>query len=660
MSAQSNLTPEQFKAMQEAKRQRLLGAFTTSYKPPDLKYTARLRAEKVASKQKKNAENGKKTSQTFSVGYKRGYDGLGDPEQFCIGYAASTNTTGKEEGRYALKYGPIGSGAQSMPAFFQSAPFHIVWSNFVGGGPEVYGKDSVLKRKWTMMVAYCMLEYDPETESYTGNLDPWPIVSRYKQKKWKANDPMNRKEKLERTLKHEYTLFHRAYMNAKRQHIKWVAEDPEGIIFGPNGGKRAADIRSKAGSIADEWAQGVRNDMKMQQAQNNGESDIPDYEISEWRDQEIYQQILARAKEPAVEYYMSFPDEKKMNEEQFKSMYINACMEDIINNHHPTIRGEMLEKMTKEEVLAAAIKEADEYIAQHPGCNEHVFTLTFDCPVWKAPAELNKKPEEKKKLIENAQAAYADIIAKIKAEQPNIEDRALKKLADINFVPIATTKPYDFKYNMPKIMDRTRKGEVRDLTFTVGSNDVYEKMHFAFLPNTMATFHFMLDFSLPVATSFDYGLKLKMVGVMEFMFPAVYLRKMSNNMDHFLNFGQSPEEYQTFMAVNMATDKEDKSKTTTLGDDGEDPNLYTRNTTGFNGQFGMTNDKNILINPQEYIIDDFMTENGISTEKQSIAKTKVAPTPNEGNDDEESALFDSPAASSYSTSSVRKRGKRAF
>ncbi len=662
MSAQGSMTQEQRKALAAAalaENQRKLDSFNTKYKYVQHFTEEDVDSAKRARKQQNAAKSGVKTRSSSSGGFKRGHEGLGDPEQNSIHYIASNGPVG-EEGRYNLKYCTTGveNAAQAIPAFFQSPPMVVGYASFVGLGQEGFKDDSIFKRKWSLIAVYGIRQKD-ENGNLTFKLDTAPLFSKNRHKIWKDNNPMDRKEKNEKTLTFEINSFYQHYLNAKKQVIRFVASDPEDIVFSA-GGTRALNITANATILADKWAQSLRDQMK-EERDIDGSSDIPDLEIPMWQKTQMYQDVLVRCKEPAVESLMGFPDDAKISVDQFKALLTSSYAEDIMKNKSE-IKGV---GMTRQEILNAALAQADAYVEANPDWEKRLFILKYDLPVWKSPADL--KQEDRKAQVKSAHVKYTDIYNHIKAENPNANKWDIKKLADLEFIPIATRKEngYEWRYNMPEIRDHTRD-PVPDLSFT-DDMDFYTKMHFAFHPGATGSTHFMFDISLPTATSFDYSLKLKMTNYFEFMFPSRYRRGFSKNYEHLLAFGESRDEYQSYISISRELDTETKEKApaTSMPRHVEDdnPNVFQKPTGLEGGMHGMTNNPNIHINPTDAMLKEFMAMSNIVSEKQALANTKnLVESAPEDTPELIPDLFNenaAPAASSkpQSSGSQRKRGR---
>lgn len=586
------------------------------YKPQQS--TTSARGMKIDKRNQANADKPRS-----SGGLRKGFTGLGDPTANKIHYIKPGADAG-DQGRFNLKYcdANTSNASTSFPTFAQSPPFVIASSSFVGGGRENPKNDSVLERKFNLVALYGILKKDAEG-NILDELDIYPIFPKNRSDIWKNNNPMGHTEKEKISLSYEINSFYKHYQALHMQIVRYFAADPDGVVFLPSGNERADNILKAAEEIADQWAEEKEEERKRQKETPEG-TRIPKYSMKEWKKQRAYQIIAEHAKPDAIFKLMNSPDVCQIDEVQFKSLLISSYSEDIMKNKSKVVKGI---GMTKSDVLKAAIEQADAYIAENPDWQKRLFTLRFVCPVWKMPSTVSESKEKRKQMTIDANSAYAKIMVEIKENNKSLKDWDAKKLADANFHAIAIRPPFECKYNLPEIRDYTRE-LVPDYSFTEPS-DKYTKMHFAFTPGTTCSLNFMVDISLPTTYSLAFGFKLKMAGCLEFMFPSRYKRGNENTFEHFLAFGESAKEYQSFIEIdnNLQNDKNAKKQRTNNNGvmDDDDPEIFGGNNRlpGLEyGMNGMTENPQIRVDPNEEAMRDFAISAGLVSEQEVIQKQR--------------------------------------
>lgn len=619
MAASSKLTPEQRRAEAEAKNQELLLAFEKEVSFVPEKTTNNVRKEKLDKKNQAAAAKPKS-----SGGLRKGFEGLGDPEKNAIFYIKPSADAG-DQGRFNLKLcdSETKNASTCFPTFFQSPPFVIAQSSFMGLGREKPKTDSVLERKFNLLALYGIFKKD-ENGNITNKLDVHPIFSKNRTDIWKNNNPMGHTEKEKISLSYEINAFHERYQAFHKQLVNYIASDPDKIVFVPVGNDRAVAILDGAREIADEYFERVREQMN-DEILEKGSSKIPNYELKQWREKAPYKVVEQQAMPDAVFKLLGSPDVCTIEEVQFRSLLISSYSEDIMKNKSKTVKGV---GMTNSDVLRAAIEQADNYIAENPDWKDRLFMLRFECPVWKFPAAIADSKEKRDALIAKANDTYKNILADVKEKNKNLKEWDIKKLADSNFYSLAIRPPFECKYNLPDIRDCTRN-IVPDYSFKEAS-DKYNKMHFAFTPGATVNLNFMVNISLPTAYSFPFAFKLTLAGCIEFMFPSRYKRGNENTFDHFLSFGETSNEFQTYVSVSTELENDKKNKKTRTDNNGivddDDPDIFGGNKlVGLEGAMhGMTDNPQIRIDPNEEAIRDFVKSAGLVSEKQVIQKQSEA------------------------------------
>lgn len=589
---------------------------TVEYKPQQS--TTSARGIKIDKRNQANADKPRS-----SGGLRKGFAGLGDPTVNKIHYIKPGADAG-DQGRFNLKYcdANTSNASTSFPMFAQSPPFVIATSSFVGGGRENPKNDSVLERKFNLVALYGILKKDEEG-NILDELDIYPIFPKNRSDIWKNNNPMGHTEKEKISLSYEINSFYKHYQALQMQIVRYFAADPDGVVFLPKGNDRADAILKVTEEIADDWAE-KKEEERQKQKRETGESRIPKYTPKQWKEQRAWHIIAEHAKPDAVFKLMNSPDVCQIDEVQFKALLISSYSEDIMKNKSKEVKGI---GMTKSDVLKAAIEQADNYIAENPDWQKRLFTLRYVCPVWKMPTTVSESKDKRTQMINDAKSEYARITANIKENNKSLKEWDVKKIADANFHAVAIRPPFECKYNLPEIRDFTRE-PVPDYSFTEPS-DQFTKMHFAFTPGTTCSLNFMVDISLPTTYSLAFGFKLKMAGCLEFMFPTRYKRGNENTFEHFLAFGETAKEYQSFIEIDNNLTKEKSAKRQKTNSNGimddEDPTIFSGNNRlpGLEyGMNGMTENPQIRIDPNEEAIRDFAISAGLVSEQEVIQKQR--------------------------------------
>jgi len=462
-------------------------------------------------------------------------DPLGTPDYGFIYVSGNPN-----DRKYTIKYIPIATDkpAEEMPLFLQSPPGAVLQCSMEGLGPEKPVKDSVLERKFKIVLCFGLYKTmkipDPknpnnEIEIITKDFDLFPIWSKFHIDTYFSNDPYDRKDHEKQNPKWEVSQFIEKIHKCENQAADFLLLDKDDIFKPKNQYKGIMDA---AKNEVNEWA--ARKVHRYEELKEQGLADnYPKMSEDQWRKCDIGIEKYEEAKKNLILSTMGLPTDPYMSDDlqNLKTILINSYMWDL----NKTSEGK---GRKKDSFYSIAEEKANDFIEKHKhNILDRLVTVKFERPVWQIP---EKKKDDRESDITAANTEYDKIKKAIKTEKPTLSDQELKKLADEKILEYIT-QVLQWKYNFPEIRDLMNQ-PVKEMNHS-SAIDHYLKPHDALSTGTFISLKYFVNLSLTKGADMAFGLKLNTYSTVSYVFGSCARRKKSSAQQS-LKCGISNEEFK--------------------------------------------------------------------------------------------------------------------
>lgn len=480
-------------------------------------------------------------------------DLLGDPG-FKFHYSVSKDPNDR---KYNIKYAKVTTQKpdEEMPIFFKCPPGVILESSMEGLGPETAVTDSILTRKFKLVIAYGVFKLqqipNPDNPSemievITNEIDPFPIWSKWMADQHYLQNPFDREDDYQRKITWEIQTFYDNMQKIIAQAGDFIINDTDDIIKGT---ARYSSFDDYAKNKQSEWASKQRQSYLDEVDQFGYSKHYPALEESQWKVTHMGKAKYLKSQVQKLNMDMTLPTDSKMsdNTATLRTVLTNSFLFDFIKT--PAGSGK-----SRIALLQRAYEMADEFIEKNPNLLNRLATIRFERSVWKSPKDLPNADREAQ--VKAAAAEYDNFKAQIKSENPNLDSREIKKLADEQILPFILEK-LKWKHNIPEVRNFHGRPPVEKNHLT--KLDSILKPYASLAIGTFVMLTFMNNFSIPKADTMAFGLKLSIIGKIHQSFGAS-VTHVPTNVERTIKSGMTTEDYENSFADFLTLTEQMKEK----------------------------------------------------------------------------------------------------